>query len=314
MLCHITNDLSNTYKRSHIIRRTWSFVLTLILLFLSLVPATAFAASNYVEVTKDNAPIRDDYYEEGSIVTRVSKGTVLKCNDTKINLYLNKWYKVSYNGYSGWIYSENVKTHNHSYYRIYYEGNTYAVCEDCMTIAVEQATTIPISKADSIALALPTALGSAALDGPLPIADVAALLMLATAYYLETGDISTTTIYEMVNEVSLANFAEKNSTCSSESFYRVERGKKGGLYYVDHQCIDAFRAFVCVRYLGIDVWTASPDAALACASLNGTRYYYERDKNRPDYFYHYHLGTDYYDRDSQNHIFVGYNDYGEGPE
>lgn len=90
-------------------KRTLTLLLAVVLLA-TMLPLTAFAAKKqYLEVTKDNAPIRAKASEKGAIVQRCPKGTILEAEGSKINLYLNKWYKVRWKGDVCFIYSGNVK-------------------------------------------------------------------------------------------------------------------------------------------------------------------------------------------------------------
>ena len=74
-------------------------------------------------------------------------------------------------------------------------------------------------------------------------------------------------------------------------------------------------AFICVRFLGFDVWTMIQENAEALAMINMGRYYGpERDKDKPEYWYHYHLGTNYENRDTDTHIFFGTNGYFQVPQ
>lgn len=90
-------------------KRTLTLLLAVVLL-VTMLPLTAFAAKKqYLEVTKDNAPIRAKASEKGKIVQRCPKGVILEAEGSKINLYLNKWYKVRWKGDVCFIYSGNVK-------------------------------------------------------------------------------------------------------------------------------------------------------------------------------------------------------------
>lgn len=83
--------------------------LSLLLIFsilLASVPAGALAASSdYLIVTRDNAPIRTGPSEDDSIVARCSKGDLLETTGSTLNWRLNHWYKVRYNGSTRYIYS-----------------------------------------------------------------------------------------------------------------------------------------------------------------------------------------------------------------
>ena len=126
------------------LKRLLSIILTMSIL-LSCIPMQVFAsdsgevcaASTYrdgaslLEVKKDRAPLRSGPAEKNSILIRCDKGVVLEKKDTTINKYLNKWYKVTYKDissgscYSGYIYSENVEKHSHSFQKFEHDGVTY---------------------------------------------------------------------------------------------------------------------------------------------------------------------------------------------
>jgi len=287
-------------------------VLLSVLIVFNLLPAVSLAETKYVEVKKDSAPIRDTYYDVGNVYEWVGSGTALKVLDTKTNKYHNLWYKVEHNGTRGWIWEGNVRNHSHNYQRITYNGNTFGVCERCGTISVERVTTVPLKKADSLALAIPSAIGASALDGPFPFGEIAGLFIMGLALIEMSGSATETQIREMAETADLSEFSKGNDQCSLESFYKVQRAG-GVLKHIDHKCMDTIQAFICVRYLGIDVWTASPSAALECAAMNWGRFFMERDSNQPSYYYHYHLGASHKDMDSNAHIFFGTNDLGESP-
>ncbi len=84
--------------------------LMIVCLLMTMLPLNAFAASKgYVQVTKDNAPLRTGKGEKYSIVVRATKGTVLEVVDASYNWYLNKWYQVKTANGTAYIYSGNVK-------------------------------------------------------------------------------------------------------------------------------------------------------------------------------------------------------------
>lgn len=85
-------------------------ILMVICLMVTMLPLNALAASkDYIEVTKDNAPLRSGKAEKYSVVARATKGTILKVIRSSYNGYLNKWYEVETASGSAYIYSGNVK-------------------------------------------------------------------------------------------------------------------------------------------------------------------------------------------------------------
>ena len=84
--------------------------LMILCLTLAMLPVGAFAAGKtYIEVIKDNAPLRSGKGEKYSVVVHATKGTVLEAVDSSLNIYLHRWYKVNTAGGAAWIYSGNVK-------------------------------------------------------------------------------------------------------------------------------------------------------------------------------------------------------------
>ena len=293
-----------------------SVFLSLVLLINILPLGAAMADTQYVEVTADSAPIRDDYYETGSVLYWASRGGMLKVVKTKTNMYFNKWYYVEYDtGYScgrGWIYSGNIKEHSHNYQTYNYNGNKFGVCTKCGTVSIERTRTVEMSRADAFVAALPAAGVAAGADGPIPAGDVVAVVILGLAL-LELGQTpSTYQIQEWAESVDIADYVREDNTCSIESFYKVQRA--GNLVKIDNRCMNAFQAFLCSRFLGYDVWTMDPQAAVLCASMNGGRFFGpERDANKADYYYHYHYGTDHQHKDTETHVFFGQTESGLVP-
>lgn len=288
-----------------------------VVLLTNLIPIAASADTQYVEVIKDSAPIRDTYYETGNVLKWVSRGTMLRVIDTTINSKLNTWLRVEYDtGYScgwGWIYSGNVSTHQHNYERFYYNGNTFCVCRTCNTISIEKITTVEVSKANSVALALPSAAAAAAVDGPIPVGDVAALFILLIACFEMGQDVTTSQVVEMVDTMDLERFTEGSNQCGLDSFYKVARVPTG-LKKIDNKCLNIMQAFVCVRFGFCDVWTETQLSAKLCAAINGNYWGPEIDADQPNYFQHFHLGTDHKHKDSDLHIFFGTSPSGQYPQ
>ena len=297
-------------------KKVFSVLIALVLLVNLLPLSTALADTKYVEVVARNAAIRDDYYDTGNVLAWVSWDTRLRVIDSKTNWYLNKWYKVEYDtGYScvrGWIYSGDVAEHTHRYQEYYYNGNKFGVCTSCGAVSVEQTRTVEMSRAEALAAALPAAGVAAGADGPIPVGDIVGLFILGLAA-IEVGmNPSTYQVKEWADTVDMDEFVREKDTCSNESFYKVQRA--GNLVKIDNICMNTFQAFVCSRFMGIDVWTMSPEAAIACGMLNLGRFFGpERDAGQPDHYYHYHYGTDHNNMDASTHIFFGQTDSGLVP-
>ena len=300
-----------------------SLLLTVIMALNILPLSVASAETQFVEVTKDSAPIRDDYYESGNVLKWVPRGTILRVYDTKLNSKLNHWFRVEYDDPSqnrcimGWIYSGNVKDHSHSYQKYEYNGNTFCVCETCNTISIEKVTTVPLSKMDSVALAIPSAIGTAMVDSPaIGPADIAAVFILIMAAFEIGTEPQMTEVIEMVDTMDLSRFTEGTNRCGIDSFYKVQR-LPAGLKKIDNTCMNMMQAFICVKYNLFDVWTETQEAAGLCAAINGDFYGPEIDATGDSsYYYHFHLGADrkHKERTTNKHIFFGTNGLGQRPQ
>ena len=272
------------------------------------------AYKNAVTVTKDNAALRTDANEKASIAFRAPKGTVLEYSGTRTTSFLNrnKWYIISYNGETYYLFSGNAEVHVHKWEdQFSFESETYKIC-NCGYIQVSHITKERISIVKSAAAAaIPVATGLAVADGPLPVGDIVAGVVLvaaaATAYNVTIPD---TSYVEVITDEAFTDYLKnEGSKCTEFSFRRVMR-VGGKLKYMDEYCMDMAEAYVCARYLGIDVYTKSEDAAMIMVATFFGSGICERDKDKETYFYHYHFGTD---RNIKVHVFFGANDFGETP-
>lgn len=293
-------------------KKNWKRIVTLLMalvLFVGMVPAPIQAASTtYLEVTRDNAPIRAKSHDEGKIIDRCEKGVVLKSSGAFLNYKLNKWYKVEYQGKTRYIYSGNVKTHKHAYQNLNYDGVTYQIC-DCGKVNVKATTQIKSVQANAIAGYASQygslAATSSALDGPIPAGDIIGLLILAYgAYVVSTGAISRSAAHSISIDLDFDEYLKENrNVCSEASFRLVQRHKGSNLTYIGKQCYNAAQAYILARF-GADVYTKYQPNAFLAASMHPKGCYSEIDKNQPNYYYHYHLGADKNSK-TGGHIFFG---------
>jgi len=91
------------------------------------------AGTIWLEVTKDNAPVRTEKSDDGKVLRRLTKGTVITAEKKELNWKLRWWYKLKSGEY---IHSGNVKeTHEHKVVLAYYEKAHphYAIhkCKHC---------------------------------------------------------------------------------------------------------------------------------------------------------------------------------------
>lgn len=290
-------------------KKLLSIILAAVML-IGTIPVVSSAAYSYVEVTRDNAPIRRGCYESSSVAARVSKGTVLEVTGSCHNIYLNKWYRLSYNGQTCYIYSGNVKTHSHAYTPLYFNGVTYNIC-NCGSITVSASSTAKKNEGVKVASSAALAIPLVAVDGPLPFGDIAAagVLIVGSCIALNLAVPAVEQLAEMISEADFDDYLKKReNVCTVDSFRKVKR-VNGTLKYIDNYCMDMVEAYVYVRLVGGDVYTASEDNALMLAAMHGSGIM-ERDKDQESYFYHYHLGLN---RNIKGHIFFGANDFGQVP-
>ena len=100
-----------------------SFVLMLAIT-ISIIPSTAFAApggSVILEVCSDEAYIRKSASQDAKTLHTARKGAILSCTGSTVNKHGNVWFSVecidanSGNLTTGWVYSERVREHTHSF-------------------------------------------------------------------------------------------------------------------------------------------------------------------------------------------------------
>lgn len=308
--------------------RKWFYLFSIfVFLFTSLCPYTAIAAQEYqyIEVVKNNAPIRNDYYETGNVLTRCTSGTILAYTSTKVNTYLNKWYKVVYNGGYAWIYAENVKEHKHTYQSSYSSDlDSFQVCAKCGHVkASSNKTAEAVVNSTFVMGALGSLgvkssgvigfMGGFAVAEPTPAGEIAlGVAIVAGAYLAAKG--ATATVAKLISELDLSLVAEMNqNVCSPASFREVVRNGSE-LIYESTKCLDTLQAYGRVL-AGKDVYANTQTIAFECARLYPGGCYSEIDKNKPDYFYHYHLGKDAkHKRPNTGHVFYGSTPSGKRPK
>ncbi len=263
----------------------------------------------YAEICRDGTPIRIGPSKDAEVVTNCSEGAVVKLEGGICNLSGNSWYIVKVNGEECYVYSENLREHNCHFRELYYNGTKYSYCS-CGKINIIESKTISVSRANTIALYASEAGMAMVLDGPIPVADVigAMIFVLAAADTVLNG--VSEEVVETVREVDIAKLLEKETLCTDYNFRKVaiEPGV-GKLYYVDDECLDMLEAFFYTLFLG-NTYTKLKSTAEEMASLWGDCYA-ERDSDRPDYWYHYHIGN----RKTKigHHVFYGTNEFGEYP-
>lgn len=294
-------------------------VFLVIVMVIGMLPMTAFAASkHYIEVVRE-APLRTKGDSNAAVAMRCEEGVVLESLGTYFNWRkLSKWHRVKVPGYDDvfFIYDGNVKNHTHKAIELTINGIVYKVC-GCGDITAETASREEREEARVVLSAVPMAIPLAFADGPLPIGDIAATVMVIVGVCI-AHDYAIPAAEELAVMATEADFDKyfedrAENTCSRYSFRRVTRFP-GGLKYTDHYCMDAAEAFVYVSLVHGDVYTADEDSALMLAAMFGSaimeRDKASRKKDNTTYFYHYHVGTD---RVNKAHIFFGLNDWNQGP-
>lgn len=280
-------------------------------LLIAALPVQCFAASNTIpvllEVTVDNAPIRAASNKNGKVIARCAKGSVLTCTGSCINSAGNRWYKVEYDDWYYYIYSGNVKTHTHTFEYIDYDGVSYRYC-DCGLVQVPTKT--QAKQAATMTPYLSAAVGVAALDGPVPLGDIIGVTIILVGSMLTYG-VTKNVVTEVVENIDLSRYARSNS-CSTASYRAVSRAG-GKLTYLDDACLNLGEAFVYTYFAGGDVYTQTYAAAEELAMLGGD-HFTEIDKDKPDYYYHFHYGTKNPRYTVGGHIFYGATPSGLTPQ
>lgn len=294
-------------------KKVFILFLAITLLFGSMSFETNAAKVTYLEVSRDNAPLRKESNNKGEIVERFDEGRVLESTGSVKNKYGNKWYKIYYDGDVYYIYSENVRKHKCSYDSLTSNDIRYEYC-DCGKVKI---TDLGNSGTDTTKLSsfVASAGTLAMMDGPAPFGDYAAAVILLISGVCMLSGVGTDAAIETIDlaGIDLDKYLEENSgVCGIDSYRRVSR-EAGKLKYIDDECMDIGQAFIYVYVLKGDVHTQTETAAKALASLYKGGCYSERDKEQPAYFYHYHLGSNAREKVG-GHIFYGCNDYGEWPQ
>lgn len=283
-------------------------VFLVLCLLITAFPITAFADDDdHLVVTRDHAPIRRGNNEDASVVAYCNKGDILETTGSSLNHWLNRWYKVRYNGDIYYIYSGNVRTSSHSYTRFTYEGVKYAVCTECghANVTLTVSTKVSNSTAFSVASYLPVGLGYAAVDGPLPFGDLAFLLTIALTTYAASSSLNESVVMDLTMDlVDFLNDNDYERVCSIDSFYQVLR-VPNGLKKLSNTCYNYAEAYAYVL-AGGDVWTETFDAAQKLAFFYPDGGYPEIDDDSPGYYYHFHFGRDVKHKNRKaGHIFYG---------
>lgn len=321
-------------------------VLILAILFGAIVPQGRYQVqasdTTLIEVTRDNAPIRDDKVDSGNIVARCKEGAVLVSTGSTINYKLHKWYVVKFDGKEYFIYSGNVKVHSHDYKCIEVLGMTFSLC-DCGIF--ERVSSVP-KNTEVISIPVPASIGTSVVSGSavlslptttaleealvalggmvpavgeavvpyLPVIVTGAAILLAFLFIINK-DATFEMMVEVLETLDLVEVVEINKgnqyACEPEEFRLVTR-MNGNLYYSNSECYSIAEAYV-LALSGQDVYNPNRQYAEMCASMN-IWYFEERDKNQPEYYWHFHLGTASPRATvSKGHVFYGMTDSGAVP-
>lgn len=289
-------------------------IIMILALLVNIVPVGVLAAENNDEVTycavenysnqaklvetiKD-CPIRRGAGQAYETVTNCPENVVLEVTGWTINRHLNVWYRVNYRDsannicYTGYIYSQNVRTHNCNFDHFTYDGVTYNYC-NCgkITVTVKTFAEVKQSNAMTIANYATTAgITATAADGPLPVGDLIGLGIIVTAALVyKTGAIpNVSTIQEVIREIDFDEYQEENDDCPSTSYRKVMR-VGDTLKYIDNECMSAGKAYAYAR-AGGDVYCSTWDMAAVVGALHPDGSFSEIDSGNKDYWYHFHLG------------------------
>ena len=326
--------LPKTEKRRMTMKKLIARIISMLLcacMLVSLVPVNAHAASEtiYVEVTKDNAPLRAENNQDGAVVARYEKGIILETEGSCINKKLNTWYKVDYEGKTCYIYSGNVAVHEHKYMEINVLDYCFYFC-DCGELLQETTKNLKLLRSPasvgyigmgvqlvtaysgtiSMEEAVAVAGGLSIADGALPVGDVIALgvLLLATLAELSNGLPDQLTSTQVLQQVDYRELLKRNEeSCSDYSYRRVTSLTKDGNLTVSKTCYNLAAAFVCAAGLKENIYTRYVESAYALAALFSTYGSYKTDPaHNEGYYQHFHL---YWDEKNSgkvsNHVFYG---------
>lgn len=293
--------------------------LLIVAMLVGMLPPTAFAASKtYVAIVKDSS-LRTKGDGDAAVAMHCDAGVVLESVGTYFNWRkLSKWHKVKVPGHDAifYVYDGNVGNHTHKTTELTVNGIVYKVC-GCGEITATATNRQERMEANVVMSVVPMAIPLAFADGPLPVGDIAAAVILIAGVCIahDYAIPEAEKLAVMATEADFDKYFEDRAenTCSRYSFRRVVR-VPGGLKYTDQYCMDAAEAFVYISLVHGDVYTADEDSALMLAAMFGSAIM-ERDKPSPQkdtttYFFHYHIGTN---RVNKAHIFFNLNDLGQGP-
>ena len=281
------------------------------------VPVHAASKTECVDVTKVDAPLWSGPTKYSELVDHTYLGRVLAVVDETVNEYGNLWYEVAWekepgDGNTAFIYSGNVEPHTHGYCCLYVEGVEYSYCE-CGDVYVMGTSYVEVSQEDTYMMSTMAQAGILSLgDTALPFGDMVAGVLIIGTICLYLTDNIPTTLQMVTEEIDFLDYLKENpEVCTETNFRMVTRDMKNGLLVIEgDNCLTISEAYVYARFCGGDVWT--PDktgtSALACAELNGEFFGPEVDKDKPGYYYHYHMGTDH-DNAVESHIFYGTGQY-----
>ena len=293
-----------------------SLLLTCLLIAMACLQNTATLHAgeiHFLDVTTDNACLREGPSKDYSEISRTYYGRVLKVVGKETNDYGNLWYEVAWeqeagDGRTAYIYSKNVEKHEHGYFCVDLEGVEYHACS-CGDVYVEEEETVTVSRADTLVLgATVTAGATSVADGPFPFGEAVGALILAGAYCLEYSGAIPDEVSKITTKTDFSDYIDENGEVCGESNFRMVAREGGNLVVISDKCLNLPQAFVYSRFCYGDVWTPDESGAMAmaCAAMNKDFFGPEVDKNKPGYYYHYHYGTDH------NNCYGGHVFYGKG--
>ena len=320
-----------------------STILIFVLFMAGMPVSEANAATTIkIETTENNTKIYQSPVENVTVKGTCKKGSVLTCVETVKPVSSTKFtisslfskrakstqaiacYKVSYETDNacvyGYIAAADAKIHKHNNRKIVTDIGTYYVCEKCGEVSVQTVKNASAKDASLAMMVLATAkqmgpelYATAALDGPLPYGDIIAGTIVAVAVLkVVTPSISTTE----VTSLSFVNDLKSKASCSSKDiYYPVDRVDKKLVAHGD-MCMSLGEAYVYMALGNGNIYTEKQSDAKALAMVfNKKDVYCEKDRNKPTYFYHYHIkNLDGQKIENENHIFFGTNKAYKGPE
>lgn len=122
----------------------------LLAVLLLILPSIALAGTKYIKTTSGDVNIRKYAAASSDSLARVARGTVLKSSSSTTKNG-EKWYKVTYNGKTGYIMAKYCKTSTESEYKYYINKGSSSSSSSSSSSTVKRGATA-VTKKDKVLL------------------------------------------------------------------------------------------------------------------------------------------------------------------